>query len=34
MPDLVRADETHRDDGFVLLGIDLTFQDSIPNVEP
>ncbi len=33
MPDLVRAYETHKADGFVILGIDLTFQDSIPDVQ-
>jgi len=33
MPDLVRAYETHKADGFVILGINLTFQDSIPEVQ-
>jgi len=33
MPDLVRAYEAHKDEGFVLLGINLTFQDSIPDVQ-
>lgn len=32
MPDLVRAYEAHKAEGFVILGIDLTFQDSIPDV--
>jgi len=29
MPDLVRAYEAHKKDGFVILAIDLTFQDSL-----
>ncbi|MGH2592804.1 MAG: peroxiredoxin family protein [Anaerolineae bacterium] len=33
MPDLVRAYEANKADGFVILGIDLTFQDSIPDVQ-
>jgi peroxiredoxin len=33
MPDLVAAYEAHKDEGFVILAIDLTFQDSIPDVE-
>jgi len=33
MPDLVRAYEAHKAEGFVILGIDLTFQDSIPDVQ-
>ncbi|MGH2536128.1 MAG: TlpA disulfide reductase family protein, partial [Candidatus Promineifilaceae bacterium] len=33
MPDLVRAYEAHKDEGFVILGINLTFQDSLPDVE-
>ena len=33
MPELVRAYEAHKADGFVILGIDLTFQDSIPDVQ-
>lgn len=32
MPDLVRAYETYKDQGFLILGIDLTFQDTIPDV--
>lgn len=32
MPDLVRAYETYKDQGFLILGINLTFQDSIPDV--
>lgn len=32
MPDLVRAFEQHEDQGFIILGIDLTFQDSVPDV--
>ena len=32
MPDLVRAYEAHKAEGFVLLGINLTFQDSLPDV--
>ena len=33
MPDLVSAYEAHKDEGFVILAIDLAFQDSIPDVE-
>lgn len=33
MPDLVAAYEAHQDEGFVILAIDLTFQDSIEDVE-
>jgi len=33
MPDLVRAYEAHKAEGFVILGIDLTFQDSISDVQ-
>ena len=33
MPDLVRAYEAHKDGGFVILGVNLTFQDSIPEVQ-
>lgn len=33
MPDLVAAYEAYKDEGFVILAIDLTFQDSIPDVE-
>lgn len=33
MPALVSAYETHKDKGFVILAIDLTFQDALPDVE-
>ncbi|MCI0725779.1 MAG: TlpA family protein disulfide reductase [Chloroflexi bacterium] len=33
MPDLVNAYETHQGEGFVILAINLTFQDSLPDVE-
>ena len=33
MPELVRAYEYHKADGFVILGIDLTFLDSISDVQ-
>lgn len=33
MPDLVRVYETHKDEGFVILAIDLTFQDTVSDVE-
>ena len=33
MPDLVRAYEAHRAEGFVLLGINVTTQDSLPDVK-
>lgn len=33
MPDLVAAYEAHQDEGFVILAVDLTFQDSIADVE-
>lgn len=33
MPDLLDAYEAHKDEGFVILAIDLTFQDSVPDVE-
>jgi hypothetical protein len=33
MPDLVRAYETHKTEGFVILAIDLTFQDSIEGAQ-
>ena len=32
MPDLVRAYEAHRAEGFVILGVNLTFQDSVDDV--
>lgn len=32
MPDLVRAYEEHKDEGFIILGVDLTFQDALPDV--
>ena len=33
MPDLVRAYEAHKAEGFVLLGINVTSQDSLPDVK-
>ena len=33
MPDLLAAYEAHKEEGFVILAIDLTFQDSIAEVE-
>lgn len=33
MPDLVRAYEAHKAEGFVVLGVNLTFQDSLPDVQ-
>jgi thiol-disulfide isomerase/thioredoxin len=33
MPELVRAYEAHQSEGFIILAIDLTFQDAIPDVE-
>lgn len=33
MPDLVRVYETHQSEGFVLLGVNLTYQDSLPAVQ-
>jgi len=33
MPDLVRVYETHKAQGFVILGVNLTFQDSLPDVQ-
>ena len=33
MPDLVRAYEAHKTEEFVILGINLTFQDSLPDVQ-
>ena len=33
MPDLVRAYEAHQADGFVILAINLTFQDSLPEAQ-
>jgi len=33
MPDLVKAYEAHQPEGFVLLGVNLTFQDSLPDVQ-
>lgn len=32
MPDLVRAYEAHKGKGFVILGVNLTFQDSLPDI--
>ncbi len=33
MPELVKTYEAHRDQGFVLLGVNLTYFDSLPDVE-
>ena len=33
MPELVRAYEAHQSKGFIILAIDLTFQDSIPDAQ-
>jgi peroxiredoxin len=33
MPDLVKAYEAHQSEGFVLLGVNLTYQDSLPEVQ-
>jgi len=33
MPHLVRAYETYKDEGFVILAVNLAFQDSIPDVK-
>jgi peroxiredoxin len=33
MPDLVRAYEAHKAEGFVILGVNLTFQDSLPDIQ-
>jgi len=33
MPDLVRVYEAHKAEGFVILGINLTFQDSLPDIQ-
>lgn len=33
MPDLVKAYEAHQPEGFVLLGVNLTYQDSLPEVQ-
>lgn len=33
MPDLVRAYESNKTQDFTILGIDLTFQDSLPDVQ-
>jgi len=32
MPELVRTYEEHKDTGFTILGINLTFQDSLPEI--
>lgn len=32
MPDLVRAYEDHREEGFILLGVNLTATDSLPDI--
>jgi len=33
MPELVKSYETHRDQGFVILGVNLTYLDNLPDVE-
>ena len=33
MPELGRAYETHKADGFVVLAVNMTFQDSLPDVQ-
>lgn len=33
MPDLVRSYERYKDQGFVILGVDLTFQDALADVQ-
>jgi len=33
MPELVKTYEAHRDQGFVILGVNLTYLDSLPDVE-
>jgi cytochrome c biogenesis protein CcmG/thiol:disulfide interchange protein DsbE len=33
MPDLVKAYEAHKAEGFVILGVNLTSQDSLPEVQ-
>jgi len=33
MPELIRIYEAHKDEDFVILGVDLTFQDAIADVE-
>ena len=33
MPDLVKAYEAYKSEGFVLLGVNLTYQDSLPDVQ-
>lgn len=33
MPELVRAYEAHKGDGFVVLAINMTFQDSLPEAQ-
>lgn len=32
MPELVRSYETHKDEGLVILGVNLTYTDSMPDV--
>jgi peroxiredoxin len=34
MPDLVKAYGAYKEDGFVLLAVNQTFQDSLPDVQP
>lgn len=33
MPELVKSYEAHRDQGFVILGVNLTYLDDLPDVE-
>jgi len=33
MPELVRAYEAHKSEGFVVLGLNLTYSDSLPSVQ-
>jgi len=33
MPELVRAYEAHKSEGFVVLGLNLTYSDSVPGVQ-
>lgn len=33
MPELVRAYEAHKTEGFVILGLNLTYSDSLPDVQ-
>ncbi len=33
MPELIRAYEAHKAEGFMILGVNLTYADSLPNVQ-